>query len=62
MKSSNGDASKAIEPKKRGRWDQTIDEQFIPAKREKVTSASATPTWNDVEVSEMSFLDINLSF
>lgn len=47
VKSSNGDASKAAsEPRKRGRWDQTIDEQFVPAKK---AAGAATPTWNDVE-------------
>lgn len=47
--SSNGDASKgATEQRKRGRWDQTIDDQFVPAKK---VAGSATPTWNDVEVS-----------
>lgn len=45
VKSSNGDSA-APEPRKRGRWDQTIDDQFIPAKK----AASTTPTWNDVEV------------
>lgn len=40
--SSNGDASRS-EPKKRGRWDQTIDEQFVPAK--KSASGALTPTW-----------------
>lgn len=45
----NGDAHKTIEPRKRGRWDQTIDEQFVPAK--KTASEAATPTWGDVEVS-----------
>lgn len=48
--SSNGDALKsASEQRKRGRWDQTIDDQFVPAKK---VAGSATPTWNDVEVSE----------
>lgn len=46
VKSSNGDASKAGEPRKRGRWDQTIDEQFVPAKK---ATGAVTPTWNDVE-------------
>lgn len=48
VKSTNGDASKAAEPRKRGRWDQTIDEQFVPAKK---AAGAVTPTWNDVEVS-----------
>ncbi|XP_031624430.1 splicing factor 3B subunit 1 isoform X1 [Contarinia nasturtii] len=46
VKSSNGDASKAAEPRKRGRWDQTIDDQFVPAKK---AAGAVTPTWNDVE-------------
>lgn len=46
VKSSNGDATKASEPRKRGRWDQTIDDQFVPAKK---AAGAATPTWNDVE-------------
>lgn len=47
--SSNGDASKGTtEQRKRGRWDQTIDDQFVPAKK---VAGSVTPTWNDVEVS-----------
>lgn len=41
--SSNGDASRG-ESKKRGRWDQTIDEQFVPAK--KTASGALTPTWD----------------
>lgn len=41
--SSNGEA------KKRGRWDQTIDEQFVPAK--KSASGAVTPTWDsDVSI------------
>lgn len=43
--SSNGDSSQA---KKRGRWDQTIEEQFVPAK--KTASGALTPTW-DTDVS-----------
>lgn len=49
VKSANGDAPKAVEPRKRGRWDQTIDEQFVPAKK---SAGAVTPTWNDVEVSD----------
>lgn len=45
IRSSNGDASKVGE-RKRGRWDQTIDDQFVPAKK---VAGAATPTWNDVE-------------
>lgn len=43
--SSNGDGSKG-EQRKRGRWDQTIDDQFVPAKK---IAGGATPSWeNDV--------------
>lgn len=47
VKVSNGDGIlKPSEPRKRGRWDQTIDEQFVPAK--KITPAGAvTPSWGD---------------
>lgn len=45
LKSSNGDSS---QPKKRGRWDQTVEEQFVPAK--KASSGALTPTWGDVDV------------
>lgn len=38
-----------MEPRKRGRWDQTIDEQFVPAK--KMLPGSATPTWGEADVS-----------
>lgn len=50
--SSNGDASKpvAVETKKRGRWDQTVEEAFVPPKK---VAVPATPTW-DAEVSEAS--------
>lgn len=40
---SNGDGSRG-EAKKRGRWDQTIEEQFVPAK--KSASGALTPTWD----------------
>jgi splicing factor 3B subunit 1 len=49
LKASNGDNNRQSEPKKRGRWDQTIDEQFVPAK--KSAAGAATPTWGDVDVS-----------
>lgn len=42
VSSSNGDTSR--EAKKRGRWDQTIEEQFVPAK--KSASGALTPTWD----------------
>lgn len=51
QQSRNGDSYKTVEPRKRGRWDQTIETEFVPAK--KAASEAATPTWGDVEVSEM---------
>lgn len=52
--STNGDASKGTEARKRGRWDQTIDDQFVPAK--KLAPGAATPTWDgDVSI----FLNLN---
>lgn len=48
LKVSNGDSTKPSEPKKRGRWDQTIDDQFVPAKK---MAGAATPTWGDSDVS-----------
>lgn len=59
MKSSNGDAIKAAEPRKRGRWDQTIDEQFVPAKK---ATGAVTPTWNDVEVESDRFIYFLIKF
>jgi splicing factor 3B subunit 1 len=47
INSSNGDNSRS-EAKKRGRWDQTIEEQFVPAK--KSASGALTPTWGDTDV------------
>ena len=50
LKSSNGDAAKGIEPRKRGRWDQTVDDQFISTKKQHI-SGSATPLWGEMDVS-----------
>lgn len=53
LKVINGEAKA---PKKRGRWDQTIDEVFVPSKK-KILSIStpsgeaATPVWGDADVS-----------
>lgn len=44
ISSENGSA-----PKRRGRWDQTVEESFVPAK--KPAQGSATPTWGDSDVS-----------
>uniref|UniRef100_A0A6M2DTF6 Putative splicing factor 3b subunit 1 n=1 Tax=Xenopsylla cheopis TaxID=163159 RepID=A0A6M2DTF6_XENCH len=52
--SSNGD-SISVTQRKRGRWDQTIDEQFIPASSAKkkaveaTPSSAPTPTWGDAD-------------
>lgn len=67
----NGDGTKAqqqqqlaaaaagAEPRKRGRWDQTVEDQFVPAKK---AAASTTPSWADVEVSRsVSFMMTFLS-
>lgn len=43
--SSNGESKTAN--KKRGRWDQTVEEHFVPAKKQIL----ATPTW-DADVSK----------
>ncbi|XP_030760437.1 splicing factor 3B subunit 1 [Sitophilus oryzae] len=47
LKVQNGD-SKANQ-KKRGRWDQTVEESFVPAKKKTLSvatnSATATPVW-----------------
>jgi len=55
--SSNGDSGRG-EPKKRGRWDQTIDEQFVPAK--KSASGALTPTW-EADVSFLSQFQTSFS-
>lgn len=39
----------APEPRKRGRWDQTVDEQFQPGKKQ--ATATTPSSWADVEVS-----------
>ncbi|XP_055371033.1 splicing factor 3B subunit 1 isoform X2 [Condylostylus longicornis] len=52
QKSSNGEVIKPPEPRKRGRWDQTVNDSFIPAKQissnsSMTPSGAATPTWED---------------
>lgn len=44
LKVTNGEAKAT---KKRGRWDQGVDETIIPAKKKilQVSSGSATPVW-----------------
>lgn len=60
--SGNGDgtskvqAAGAPEARKRGRWDQTVDEQFVPAKKPSAAAGAATPqSWADVEVTLQCF-------
>lgn len=51
LKSTNGSsvmASAKVEQRKRGRWDQTIDEQFVPAKK---SMQASTVNWDDVNIS-----------
>ncbi|XP_066146291.1 splicing factor 3B subunit 1 isoform X1 [Euwallacea fornicatus] len=47
LKTQNGDAK--VAPKKRGRWDQTVEESFVPAKKKTLSvstpSTAATPVW-----------------
>ncbi|XP_055840531.1 splicing factor 3B subunit 1 isoform X1 [Episyrphus balteatus] len=47
MKAVNGDGSKQPEQRKRGRWDQTVSESFVPAKVAATPSSAATPNWED---------------
>lgn len=56
----NGEVKTA--PKKRGRWDQTVEESPVPAKKKTLgvattanSSAAATPLW-DADVSYLVFL------
>lgn len=52
VKSTNGDASRA-EPRKRGRWDQTVSESFVSAKGAvpPTPSSAPTPQWDREDVS-----------
>ncbi|XP_060529898.1 splicing factor 3B subunit 1 isoform X1 [Cylas formicarius] len=47
LKLQNGDAKAT--PKKRGRWDQTVEESFVPAKKKTLavstSSTAPTPVW-----------------
>ncbi|XP_017780784.1 PREDICTED: splicing factor 3B subunit 1 isoform X1 [Nicrophorus vespilloides] len=48
LKTTNGEAKPA--PKKRGRWDQTVEDSFVPAKKKTLTittNTAQTPTWGD---------------
>lgn len=54
MKSTNGDASRSNqEPRKRGRWDQTVSESFVSAKGviPPTPSSAPTPQWDREDVS-----------
>lgn len=47
LKAINGEVKSA--PKKRGRWDQTVDEAMTPAKKKTLSvstpSSATTPVW-----------------
>ncbi|KAH8333582.1 hypothetical protein KR059_000993, partial [Drosophila kikkawai] len=46
--SANGESSAPKEgARKRGRWDQTVSDSFVPAKVAATPSSAATPTWED---------------
>lgn len=59
LKVTNGDNAKSA-PKKRGRWDQTVDESPAPSKKKmsansnNSSSAAATPLW-DSDVSTYTY-------
>lgn len=49
VKTTNGEAARPQpDTRKRGRWDQTVTESFVPAKVASTPSSAATPTWEDV--------------
>lgn len=53
LKATNGEAKSA--PKKRGRWDQTVDEVVVPSKKKTLSvatnSGAVTPVWDsDVSI------------
>lgn len=49
--SSNGESAPSKEGgRKRGRWDQTVSDSFVPAKVAATPSSAATPTWEDVSM------------
>jgi hypothetical protein len=56
LKSTNGEIKSA--PKKRGRWDQTVDEVVVPNKKKTLSvstnSGAVTPVW-DADVSTFLF-------
>lgn len=49
--SANGESAAPKEgTRKRGRWDQTVSDSFVPAKVASTPSSAATPTWEDVSI------------
>jgi len=54
-KTSNGEVRDSATSRKRGRWDQTVSESFVPAKVAATPSSAATPTWEDVSIAFYSF-------
>ncbi|XP_037936383.1 splicing factor 3B subunit 1 [Teleopsis dalmanni] len=46
VKSSSADMAREG-TRKRGRWDQTVSDSFVPAKVAATPSSAATPTWED---------------
>lgn len=60
LKASNGEAK--APPKRKGRWDQTVDEVVVPSKKKTLSvptnsSSAATPVW-DGDVSIFFFLNL----
>lgn len=55
VKTSNGEATKEPTTRKRGRWDQTVSESFVPAKVSATPNSAATPTWEDVRLKILKF-------
>ncbi|KAH8323535.1 hypothetical protein KR067_013215, partial [Drosophila pandora] len=52
--SSNGESAPSKEGgRKRGRWDQTVSDSFVPAKVAATPSSAATPTWEDVSLHKL---------
>lgn len=60
LKVTNGEAKSA--PKKRGRWDQTVEESPVPAKKKTLgvatNSSATTPLW-DADVSSIKLKIVN---
>lgn len=63
LKSTNGEVKSA--PKKRGRWDQTVDETVVPSKKKTLSvstnSGAVTPIWDaDVCISNFNIKQKNI--